>query len=86
MKKIGISLLTLFVVATAACAESPTSSAAGADGSLNGNPGLLGTGHFVDGNPGLLGSGHVAVASEEETVTEAAAEVERNPGLLGSGH
>lgn len=93
MKKIGISLLALFAVATSACGESPTASAAGADASMNGvlvgsghyeaeGPGMFGSGHYEAAGPGLAGSGHVAEASEEESMTTIAG----NPGLLGSGH
>lgn len=80
MKKIGISLLTLFAVATSACGESPTASAAGADASMNGL--TLGSGNYEEAGPGLAGSGHVAEGAEAESMTTMAG----NPGLLGSGH
>jgi hypothetical protein len=79
MKKIGISLLTLFALAATACGESPTASAAGADASMNGV--LVGSGHYEAEGPGTYGSGHAAGGVEEEATTMAG-----NPGLLGSGH
>lgn len=82
MRKIGISLATLLVVALSACAESPTGTAAGAEASLNGY--LGGSGSYVEEGPGgVIGTGHVA-APEEDAMTTT--EFERNPGLLGSGH
>jgi hypothetical protein len=82
MKKIGISLLALFALATSACGESPTATAAGADASLNG--GFIGSGHYEEEGPGgTIGSGHVAGASEAEAATT---EAERNPGLGLTGH
>lgn len=82
MRKIGISLATLLVVALSACAESPTASAAGAEASLNGY--LGGSGNYEEEGPGgTIGTGHL-VAPEEDAMTTT--EIERNPGLAGSGH
>ncbi|HLM66135.1 MAG TPA: hypothetical protein VK358_01345 [Longimicrobium sp.] len=80
MRTIGISLLTLFALATSACGESPTASAAGADASMNG--GFVGSGHYEEEGPGTSGTGGEAKDAEEETMTT----MEGNPGLAGSGH
>ena len=72
MKKIGIALVTLLAVATSACAESPTATAAATEAALSENPGLLGSGHGV-----------VAI-DPEEVVTMMTAQA--NPGFLGTGH
>lgn len=75
MRKIAISLATLLVAALAACAESPTSSAAGAEASLNGV--YAGSGHDEEENA------DAAAALDEASALSA---VERGPGLAGSGH
>lgn len=80
MRKIGISLVTLLVVAVSACAESPTASAAGAEASLNGV--FAGSGNYEEVGPGTIGTGHVA-APEEDAV---AAMEGRNPGLGLTGN
>lgn len=80
MRKIGITLFTLFAVATSACAESPTASAAGAEAALSGGPADWGS--YEEETPGDEGAGSVDGTLMMTTTTETT----RNPGLGLTGH
>lgn len=78
MRKIGITLFTLLAVATSACAESPTASAAGAEAALSG--GSADWGSYEEENPGDEAAGSVDGTLMMTT------EIARNPGLGLTGH
>jgi hypothetical protein len=86
MRKIGISLFTLLAVATSACAESPTASAAGAEAALNGGVADWGS-YEEEDEAGFAGAGDGTDAGATEgTVMMTSTETARNPGLGLSGN
>jgi predicted transcriptional regulator len=80
MRKIGITLFTLLAVATSACAESPTASAAGAKAALSGGLRYAESADFGEAG------GEAEVEAAEGTLMMTTMELARGPGLAGSGH